>query len=77
MMFDDLTFLKDVSQWPSSGRGKFCCLRKRVEGRLHLAYIMATEPLLLRTGNIFNGGDGGMLEYVSADAIINDGWRVD
>lgn len=70
-MFNDLQFLKDRS-WS----GDFCCLKREVDGGRQFGFINKYS-LMVNTGYIWDGGDGGQIKYNSYEEIVEDGWLVD
>lgn len=77
----DLDFLVNTNEWPFGGVYSYCCLKRYKEkGKMpEVGFLVFVSKVNwnVRTGNIFSGGDGGVIEYDSPEAILADGWVVD
>ena len=80
----DLESLLNTNEWPLGGFWSYCCLRRYKKGDIfpELGFLLCSVGSSVRswnvnTGNIFSGGDGGVIEYDSPESILADGWLVD
>ena len=77
MPFNDLDFLKDVTQWPVFLLDiPYCCLKKPVEGGYEYGFLMHGSPKLYH-GVFFENGNGETTNFESFEAIVQEGWLVD
>lgn len=53
-----------------------CCLIREVNGQRQYGFLFEGS-WTVNLGYIFDGGNGGYIDYNSEEEILNDGWEVD